>query len=286
MFSATAPQRAVAFLVGVAAQHIFFPRTTMRIPASVRRIIDPLVQNLRVPIVGGVNRGLWWSVASSGSGYASGQRAATQMVLIEKLIQAHDVVFDIGAHHGYVTLAAARKVGATGRVYAFEPSRMNRGILMRHVAWNKLVNVSVLPFALSDFEGESRFGGSGTSKMFAMGAGTEIVTVRSAESLLSEGAVVRPDFVKIDVEGAEADTLRGLMPILSPSSRLLIAMHNADADRACTEMLEGAGFSCVASGALENNRRGQWHSDPDLYCAGPEYAQRASDLEAFRAASF
>jgi len=258
----------------------------MRIPASVRRISDPLVENLRVPIIGGVNRGLWWSLASSGSGYASGRRAAAQMVLLERLMQVQDVVFDIGAHHGYVTLAASRKVGANGRVYAFEPSRMNRGRLMRHVAWNKLVNVSVLPFALSDYEGESRFGGSGTSKMFAMGAGTEIVTVRSAASLLSDGAVVRPDFVKIDVEGAEAETLRGLMPILSPSSRLLVAMHNADVDRACTSMLEDAGFLCVASRALEINRRAQWQSDPDLYCAGPEYTKRDDDLEALRAANF
>lgn len=258
----------------------------MHIPARVRRIIDPLVANLRVPIIGGVNRGLWWSLASSGSGYASGRRASAQMLLLETLIQVDDVVFDIGAHHGYVTLAAAHKVGAKGRVYAFEPSLTNRGHLMRHVAWNKLVNVSVLPFALSNFDGETNFGGSGTSKMFAMGAGTEIVTVRSAASLLSEGMVVRPDFVKIDVEGAEADTLQGLLPILSPSSRLLIAMHNADADRACMEMLHGADFACLASRGLDDSRVACWHSDPDLYCVGPEYAHREVDFAALRAASF
>jgi len=208
------------------------------------------------------------------------------MVMLETLIQINDIVFDIGAHHGYVTLAAARKAGANGRVYAFEPSLANRSRLMRHVTWNKLVNVSILPFALSNFDGESRFGGSGTSKMFAMGAGAETVTVRSAASLLSEGMVERPDFVKIDVEGAEADTLRGLLPILSPSSRLLIAIHNADADRACLEMLHGAGFSCVASQGLNDNRVARWHSDPDLYCVGPEYAHRDADFASLRAAGF
>jgi FkbM family methyltransferase len=258
----------------------------MRLPASVRRITDPLFANVRVPIFGGVNRGLWWSLASSGSGYASGRRAASQMQLIENLIHPGDVVLDVGAHHGYVTLAASRKVGATGSVHAFEPSKANRGRLIRHVAWNALSNVSVHPFALSNYDGESTFGGTGTSKMFSMGAGSEVVQVRSAESLVRQRNFGAPDFVKIDVEGAEADALRGLMPVLSSSTRLFIAMHNADVDRQCTDMLQGAGFTCVASRALESSRMGPWSSDPDLFCFGPEYQRQAKDLATLRATDF
>ena len=258
----------------------------MRLPAGVRRITNPLLANVRVPIMGGVNRGLWWSLISSGSGYASGRRAAAQMQLIEDLIQPGDVMFDIGAHHGYVTLAASRKVGARGTVHAFEPSEMNRGRLSRHVAWNKLANAVVHPYALSNYNGECSFGGTGTSRMFAMGAGDEIVQVRSAESLVQQNVCSAPDFSKIDVEGAEADTVRGLLPVLSRSARLLIAMHGAEADAQCTKLLKDAGFTCIASRALERSRQGGWQSDPDLYAVGPDYSGAANDLATLRAANF
>jgi hypothetical protein len=87
-----------------------------------------------------------------------------------------------------------------------------------------------------------------------------------------------PTFVKIDVEGAEADTLSGLLPILPPSARLFIAMHNRVVDQQCTEMLSNAGFACHPSNELRVSRDGEWRSDPDLYCVGPAYAARAQDL--------
>jgi FkbM family methyltransferase len=259
----------------------------MRLPPAVRKISDPLVANLRVPILGGVNRGLWWSLGSAGSGYATGRRAAAQMAMLEALMRPGDVVWDIGAHHGYVTLAAARKVGPTGAVHAFAPSRTNRARLERHVSWNALANASVHPFALADYDGESSFGGTGTSKMFALGGGAEVVQVRSADSLVRQLGLRAPGFVKIDVEGAEAGTLRGLLPVLTPASRLFIAVHTREADAACMALLEGAGFACLASRDLARNREAPvWHSDPDLYCAGPAYSHREADHAVLRAAGF
>jgi hypothetical protein len=137
---------------------------TVRLPPAIRRITDPLLSDMRVPIVGGVNRGMWWSLMSSGSGYASGRRANGQMRLLSDLMHEGDVMWDVGAHHGYVSLCASRKVGARGFVNSFEPSEMNRGRLSRHVRWNHLSNVSVHGFALSNYNGQCTFGGSGTSK--------------------------------------------------------------------------------------------------------------------------
>lgn len=241
---------------------------------------------MRVPIVGGVNRGMWWSLMSSGSGYASGRRANEQMRLLSDLMHEGDVMWDIGAHHGYVSLCASRKVGARGFVHSFEPSEMNRGRLSRHVKWNGLGNVSVHGFALSNYNGQCTFGGTGTSKMFSMGGGSETVQVRTGESLVHDHVCRAPTFVKIDVEGAEADTLLGLLPILSSSSRLFIAMHGREVDRDCTALLENAGFSCHPSHELTASRGGAWRSDPDLFCVGREHAARAQDLETLVRHSF
>lgn len=253
----------------------------MRFPPFVRRLTDPILEQLRVMIPAGVNRGRWWSLASAGSGYGTGQRASTQMKFFADLLRPGDVVWDVGAHHGFVTLCAAERVGPTGQVHAFEPSARNREMLRRHVAWNKLGNVTIHPFALSDHDGESCFGGAGTSKTQALGAGTEIVEVRCAATLVRQGVLPAPDVVKIDVEGAEADVVEGAMPILPRGARLLIAMHARDADARCAALLAEAGFAMVASPALSLCRTGEWSSDPDLFCAGPECSGRAEDMTLF-----
>lgn len=258
----------------------------MRLPASVRRVTDPLLQDIRVPIVGGVNRGMWWSLISSGSGYASGTRASDQMQLLSALLHPGDVMWDIGAHHGYVTLSASRKVGTGGAVHAFEPSAMNRGVLERHVRWNSLRNVTVHGCALSNFEGTTTFGGSGTSKMFALGGGCEHVAVRTGSSMVQDHGAAPPTFLKIDVEGAEGAAVQGLMPILPRNARLFIAMHSADADAACTRTLGDAGWHCIPSRALVECRTGTWRSDPDLFCIGPEHGRAADDMRNLDRAKF
>lgn len=258
----------------------------MQLPGWVRRVTDPLLADVRVPVLSGVNRGRWWSIISSGSGYGSGRRTSAQMKLIAALLRSGDVVWDVGAHHGFVTLCAAARVGPAGSVHAFEPSARNLALLHRHVRWNRHTNVVVHPFALSDYDGESRFGGTTTSRMYALGRGSEVVQVRTVATLVEQNTCPAPTFIKVDVEGAEADALAGALPILPRRARLLIAMHNKEADQRCTAMLRGAGFELLASRALAACRRGPWHSDPDLLCIGPEATLEPHERDCLRSAGF
>ena len=258
----------------------------MRIPSFVRRVTTPLIRQVRFPVLSGVNRGRWWSLASAGSGYGTGRRSGAQMELLASLVRPGDVVWDVGAHHGFMTLCASRAIGPTGSVHAFEPSAGNRATLECHVRWNHLGNVTVHPFALSNFDGESRFGGNGTSKMFSLGGGSEVVQVRTAESLINAGVCPRPTFVKIDVEGAEAETLAGVLRVLPPSARLLIAIHGREPDERCTTLLQAAGFRLVPSRGLERCRREKWRGDPDLFCIGPSAPSAEQDFAYLRAVGF
>ena len=61
---------------------------------------------------------------------------------------------DIGASYGFYTLALAKNVGDTGRVYSFEPNSSTRDYLQRSLILNKSNNVQLFPFALSDYDGE------------------------------------------------------------------------------------------------------------------------------------
>ena len=258
----------------------------MRIPRFVRQVTNPLLRRVRFPVLSGVNRGRWWSLASAGSGYGTGRRSSAQMELLASLVRPGDVVWDVGAHHGFDTLCASRCIGSTGSVHAFEPSTENRDTLRCHVRWNRLPNVEVHPFALSDFDGESRFGGAGTSKMFSLGGGSEVVQVRSAETLVNAKVCPAPTFVKIDVEGAEPETVAGVLRVLPSSARLLIAIHGPQADQRCTTLLEAAGFRLIPSRGLEQCRRGKWRGDPDLFCIGPTAPSADRDIAYLRASGF
>src|SRR6266481_6347719 len=65
------------------------------------------------------------------------------------------VVLDIGAHNGFYTMLAARRVGNSGQVIAFEPSPREHKRLFRHLKMNRLLaNVVVCRLALDHSKGE------------------------------------------------------------------------------------------------------------------------------------
>ncbi|MGH7482547.1 MAG: FkbM family methyltransferase [Longimicrobiales bacterium] len=262
------------------------PFRRLRIPAALKRVTDALAGGIPIRIRSGVNAGMRWSLASAGSGYGSGRRAARQMELIAGLVRRGDVVWDVGAHHGYVTLCAARRAGEHGEVHAFEPSARSCRFLERHVEWNELRNVRIHPFALSSFDGQARLGGGSTSKQHTLGAVGEPVNVRRAVTLIESGACSVPEFIKIDIEGAEADLLRDALPALGAGVRLLVAIHSAELCVACREALVKAGYRVVVSARARACLRGHWRGDADLFCFGPAFGEAERDLEVLERAGF
>lgn len=239
-----------------------------------RAVFDPVTERVPVPVVGGPNRGRLWSLASWGSGYGTGRRAAEQMAFLRRLLRPGDVFWDVGAHHGYVTLMAAAAVRKRGEVHAFEPGARNGRMLQRHLAWNRVRNANVHDLALGSYVGEADFGDGGTSKTQALGSGDERVTVRTASSLVQgeNGSLERPDVMKIDVEGAEGDVLEGAVDILPDHARVIVAVHSRDADDACHSVLRAHGFVTRPTPELARARSGDvaWPGDPDLVAVGPD----------------
>jgi FkbM family methyltransferase len=231
----------------------------------------------------GPNRGRLWSIVSAGRGAMAGTFEQARVEAISLLVEPGDCVWDIGAHKGYITLACASRVGDAGHVYSFEPGPPNLEFLRRHVAWNGLENVTVLPYAVSARDGTARFGGSGSSITYRLGQGDYEVRVRCIASLLAEG--LRPaTVVKIDVEGNEHDVLKGGSARLPRNSLMIVAIHSHEQYLACTQRLREDGWRVVQSAGVRRNlsqRPVVWEDDPDILAIGPKRAVNAAALAAF-----
>lgn len=141
-------------------------------------------------------------------------------------------VLDVGANLGGYTVLLAQWVGPGGRVHAFEPAPGARAGLMRHIALNGVGDrVVVHAEALSAGEGRARFravGIQGDNRLVSEGAGEAIdVSTTSIDAFcLAHG--VRPAFIKVDVEGAERDVLRGARATIASAGNALelyVEMH-------------------------------------------------------------
>lgn len=160
--------------------------------------------------------------------------------LFEQALRPGMTVLDVGAHIGYYTLIAARKVGPTGRVIAFEPEPRNNALLRKNVAANKLSNVVILDVAASDSAGSHDLFLEKYNKghhSFGRGsASAERITVKTdtIDHALERFGSPAIDLMKIDIEGAEPIALRGMKETIARSPAMTIF---AEAYPKCLERL-------------------------------------------------
>lgn len=193
------------------------------------------------------------------------------MDLLSLILEEGDALWDVGAHHGYVTLHASSLVGPTGVVYAFEPSPYNLTYLRQHLEWNARSNIELKPFAVAHRDGTARLAETGSSRRFALGVDGVSVTTTSVPSLLEEG-LRAPDVLKVDVEGAEGDLVEAAAPHLDPSCVALVAIHSSSNYRRVRHALEASGFEVLDSAGTRRLQQveGEWSDDPDVLAFGPE----------------
>jgi FkbM family methyltransferase len=177
-------------------------------------------------------------------------------------IRPSDCVWDVGANVGLYSSLFSRVVGATGKVFAFEPSPTNFARLTSAVG--SLDNVVLVPMALGDSAGRMAFtqgsdATGATSRVIAEAADlagpTVEVEVRRGDELVVSTEAGDPNVIKIDTEGFELEVIRGLEQTLRrPKLRaLFIEIHFAllndrglaTAPAEIERELEECGFSCA-----------------------------------------
>jgi FkbM family methyltransferase len=151
-----------------------------------------------------------------------------------------DTVIDIGAHIGRYTITSSKQVGKTGKVVAIEADPDNFQLLKRNIALNKLTNVMPLNYAVfSERTRMKLYEQSASAKynslMLARAARTKNyveVEADTLDSILKLNEVNQVNWIKIDVEGAEFEVLKGSTKTLSSENMsLLIEIHNIEDPR-------------------------------------------------------
>ncbi len=155
-----------------------------------------------------------------------------------------DIVIDVGAHIGPYTLKTAKRVGLNGKVIAIEADPENFDILNRNIQLNKLTNVIALNYAAYSKEDKIRLYLLKVDKSSYTKYNTIMtdraqynneqnfveVKANTLDYLLQSNGIKHEqvNWIKIDVEGAEFDVLKGAKNILSKSKdiSLLIEIHN------------------------------------------------------------
>lgn len=166
-----------------------------------------------------------------------GNPEVAESAWMERNLRKGDLVLDVGANHGIVSLECALLVGPTGKVHAFEPAPETRACLARHLSINKIENVVLFDTAVGAAAGRAMLRvykrATGLSTLSDAGPDRvadeviEVKTITLDEHCESHG-IGRVDLLKIDIEGHELFALRGARRILASKRVRAILLEVGD----------------------------------------------------------
>ena len=187
----------------------------------------------------------------------TGEYERTTSDVCRQILKPGMVFVDVGAHVGLYALPAARAVGETGTVYAFEPDPENFTLLERNVQENGYRNVCLERKAIADIVTtvplhRSAYN-SGDHQLFYSQHKRETVPVEctTLDTFFSDNPPPRIDLLKMDIQGAEAAAYDGMSSLIHmyPEMKLIIEfspylLQEAGRDpQEFLDRLEGDGFT-------------------------------------------
>lgn len=231
-----------------------------RVPVKVQAgLLEGLIMKLNLRL----ERGLW----------LGSYETAIQTAII-RYLRPGVVVYDVGGHIGYLSMGMARLVGPSGRVLVFEPLPDNVGRIREQMALNPSLRVELHEFAVSDCSGRAVFSVHASASMGQLRdmdgrflSTIEVETV-SLDDFVYKHAMPAPDFIKMDIEGAEALAFPGMLRLLHEKApRILLELHGG-AEKPVWETLQKAGYKLISLATNEELK------EATFLCYGHYLAER------------
>jgi len=152
-------------------------------------------------------------------------------------VEPGDFVIDGGACTGDTALFFAHSAGKKGKVYSFEFVPANLNILQQNIDLNPSLkeNISLVKHPLWSkggipvyYEAE----GPGTRvSMEKISEKANVVNTATIDELVNEGKIEKVDFIKMDIEGAETEALKGAEKTIRKfKPKLAICLYHSEKD--------------------------------------------------------
>lgn len=174
-----------------------------------------------------VHKGYW---------YYGKKREVETMERFRDFITPGSTIVEVGGHIGYISVFFSYLAGDKGRVIVFEPGNNNLPYIKENVS--KLKNVMLIEKAVSDSNGTAKFytenlSGQNNSLKPGYGKSVEKMSyVKKEETVIEVETItldtyfantnIKPDFIKIDIEGAEDMAINGMKGTMSTAMPMLM----------------------------------------------------------------
>jgi FkbM family methyltransferase len=168
---------------------------------------------------------------------------------IRDLVRPGDIVFDVGANAGALSVLMSRLVGLRGAVCSFEASRRIVDKTQHNLIANGCSNTQLYHRAVYDSSGKTvvLYHGSHLNDSIEeandSGLGTSEVESIALDDFVNWSGF-QPSLIKIDIEGAEYDALQGAAKLIA-DVRPTFLLEHLHQDKRCWELLRGAGYRAI-----------------------------------------
>lgn len=156
---------------------------------------------------------------------------------VRQTVRPGEVVLDVGAFLGTYAVIEARCAGAGGRVVALEPTAWSASIARRHFRFNQseAAPMTLVEAAAARVRGRGVLHEYDEPYVNALAEAADIaakprlrdVALVTLDGLCAEMDIV-PTFIRMDVQGAEVDVLRGAREVIRAAGsglRIVVEMH-------------------------------------------------------------
>lgn len=168
-------------------------------------------------------------------GIISGEYEKFDVELVKAIVPNDGQFIDVGGNVGYYSLSVAACPSFKGSVLAFEPLPKLWGLFNRSIGENGFIDrVEVQQLALADARGQMQLSNAeetinaGATRLIADTGGKKTGRMTQVETLDRVAEGLRPDTMKVDIEGAEGLFLKGAMRTLARHKPTLLMEINRD----------------------------------------------------------